>query len=94
MSEVTVTIQTDQTPAEIEVMRVAALCANTQPQWSAQLQFIVKELQRYRAIFNQSTVIQGDDDVIKYVTSGNAIPVTRCTVSADLIRSLIEKAKP
>lgn len=42
-----------------------------------------------RAHLAAATEIQGDAEVLKYVTSGNAIPVTRCTVSADLIRQLV-----
>jgi hypothetical protein len=48
-------------------------------------ELIVTALRAYAA----ATEIQGDDEVLKYVTSGNAIPVTRCTVSADLIRQLV-----
>jgi hypothetical protein len=50
------------------------------------------ELKRLRAMFAAATEIQGDDEVLKYVTSGNAIPVTRCTVSADLIRQLVARS--
>jgi hypothetical protein len=47
------------------------------------------EFTRLRAMFAAATEVQGDHEVLKYVTSGNAIPVTRCTVSADLIRQLV-----
>jgi hypothetical protein len=50
------------------------------------------ELTRLRAMFAAATDVQGDDEVLKYVTSGNAIPVTRCTVSADLIRQLVARS--
>jgi hypothetical protein len=50
------------------------------------------ELKRLRAMFAAATEVQGDDEVLKYVTSGNAIPVTRCTVSADLIRQLVARS--
>ena len=54
-----------------------------------------RDLNRLQAIFDAATEIQGDDEVLKYVRSGNAIPVTRCTVSADLIRQLLSaRAEP
>ena len=49
----------------------------------------LKELKRLRDMYAQATVIQGDDEVLRYVKSGNSIPVDRCTVSADLIRQLV-----
>jgi hypothetical protein len=49
----------------------------------------VRELRRLTAMFRAATEVQGDAEVLRYVTSGNAIPVTRCTVSADLIRQLV-----
>lgn len=54
-----------------------------------QLAAATKDRDRLQSLFDAATEIQGDDEVIKYVTSGNAIPVTRCTVSADLLRQLI-----
>lgn len=48
-----------------------------------------EEFNWLKTVFDAATAIQGDDEVLKYVTSGNAIPVTRCTVSADLIRQLV-----
>lgn len=50
----------------------------------------VKQRDHLQSMFDVATEIQGDDEAIKYVTSGNSVPVTRCTVSADLLRQLIE----
>lgn len=50
----------------------------------------VVRLRRFEKMYQEATAIQGDEEVLLYVTSGNAIPVTRCTVSADLIRQLVE----
>lgn len=54
---------------------------------------IVKDYDRLRDMFAAATEVQGDDEVLKYVTSGNSIPVTRCTVSADLIRQLVDQRR-
>lgn len=48
-----------------------------------------ERLARLETMFAAAVEIQGDDEVLRYVKSGNAIPVTRCTVSADLIRQLV-----
>lgn len=58
--------------------------------WREACQTAAAELKRLWAIFDAATEVQGDAEVLRYVTSGNAIPVTRCTVSADLIRQLVE----
>lgn len=47
-------------------------------------------LQRFERMYQEATQVLGDKEVLQYVTSGNAIPVTRCVVSADLIRQLVE----
>jgi hypothetical protein len=44
-------------------------------------------------MYEEATKVLGDEEVLQYVTSGNAIAVTRCTVSADLIRQLIDGRK-
>jgi hypothetical protein len=64
----------------------AVACLN---QWVDHSRQIERELARLQAIFDAATEVQGDAEVLRYVTSGNAIPVTRCTVSADLIRQLV-----
>ena len=51
---------------------------------------VTKERDALQGERDRATAILGDDEVMQYVTSGNAIPVTRCTVSADLIRQLVE----
>lgn len=43
------------------------------------------------SMYQEAVAVQGDDEVLKYITSGNGIPVSRCTVSADLIRQLVAK---
>ena len=65
----------------------------TDPTWEEQYKALEKDYRRLKAIFDEAVSIQGDDEVIKYVTSGNACPVTRCTVSADLIRQLLDRGK-
>ena len=64
-----------------------------EPSLQEQYDALSKNYRRLKAIFDEATSIQGDDEVIKYVTSGNACPVTRCTVSADLIRQLLDRGK-
>lgn len=48
-----------------------------------------RERDALKSMVDAATEIQGDAEVLKYVTSSNAVPVTRCTVSADLIRQLV-----
>jgi hypothetical protein len=55
----------------------------------ASLAVAEKERGRLQAMFDEAVRVQGDAEVLKYVTSGNTVPVTRCTVSADLIRQLV-----
>lgn len=49
----------------------------------------IERLKRFERMHDEATHVYGDDEVLGYVRSGNAIPVTRCTVSADLIRQLL-----
>jgi hypothetical protein len=49
----------------------------------------IERLQRFERMHEEATKVLGDAEVLQYVTSGNAIPVSRCTVSADLIRQLV-----
>jgi hypothetical protein len=49
----------------------------------------IERLRPFEKMHKEATRVLGDDEVLQYVTSGNAIPVTRCTVSADLIRQLV-----
>lgn len=71
---------------EAEVEDPIAVTMDQVREWLAALAPIVYE-------YELATAIQGDEEVLRYVKSGNAVPVTRCTVSADLIRQLVENRR-
>jgi hypothetical protein len=51
----------------------------------------IERLSHFERMHAEATEVRGDADVLAYITSGNAVPVTRCTVSADLIRQLLAR---
>lgn len=50
----------------------------------------ILRLARFEKMYEEATLIVGDEECLLYVKSSNSIPVTRCTISADLLRQLVE----
>jgi hypothetical protein len=83
--------------SEIDEMRLAALsCRDWKdcPCTPCCARREIVRLRRFEIMYQEATKVLGDEEVLQYVTSGNTIPVTRCTVSADLIRQLVEARRP
>lgn len=70
---------------------VCIVCWNNLARELAQANGRIAELEKFENMYKQATRVLGDAEVLAYVTSGNSIPVTRCTVSADLIRQLLNQ---
>jgi len=90
-------IKSDVANAAAAIRALQAQLLNEKIMREAELSVCVEQLEterrareRLQTIFDEAIRIQGDDEALKYVTSLNSIPVTRCTVSADLIRQLVE----
>lgn len=57
------------------------------------IEWLERERKRLQDVFDRATKPLSLDDYREYITSGNAVPVTRCQLSASHLLQLIKRAE-